>query len=460
MLRIRRKNSNFYLLRRKMQGSLSHGLSWCSSTPRILKSPRMFDLDQWQEIAATLSKNPLRTFLTALGVFWGIFMLVLMMGAGNGLERGATQEFSGSATNSFFVWAQRTTMPYKGMQPGRSIQLNQQDYEVLERRLGEAQYIAARNQLGGYRGDNLAIRGDKSGTFAISGDYPQIQHIEGLLIQQGRFLNPLDLQGHRKVAVIGRRVQELLFDRDEDPIGAYIRVGGVAFQVVGIFRMPVDGDQAERAEKHIYLPFTTFNRAFNFGNQVSWMAITSQPDVMVSEVEEKAIRILKQRHQVHPQDERALGHWNQQESYLRVKNVFIGIRFISWVVGLLTLLAGAIGISNIMLVIVKERTREIGVRRALGAKPWQIMQQIILESVVLTLVAGYGGLVFGLGLLEAISWAMDNFEMDSGMFGAPQVQVELAAVALLVLVVSGIFAGLIPALRAIRIRPVDALRAE
>lgn len=420
----------------------------------------MFDLDQWQEIAATLSKNPLRTFLTALGVFWGIFMLVLMMGAGNGLQKGATKEFQGSATNSFFVWAQRTNMPYKGMQPGRQIRLTQQDYEILVERLTEAEYIAARNQLGGFRGNNMASRGTKSGTFAISGDYPAIKEIEGLIIADGRFINPRDLEDNRKVAVIGRRVVELLFEAGEDPIGEYIRVSGVAFQVVGVFRKKADGDRASEAEEHIYLPFTTFNRAYNFGTTVSWMAITSKPHILASETEDKAISILKARHQVHPEDERALGHWNLQESFMRIQNVFIGIKFISWLVGLLTLLAGAVGVSNIMLVIVKERTKEIGVRRALGAKPWQIMRQIILESVSLTLLAGYGGLVFGIGLLKLISWAMDNFNMDTGMFGSPGVEFELAAVALIVLIISGIFAGLIPARRAIRIRPVDALRAE
>ncbi|MEM9987555.1 MAG: FtsX-like permease family protein, partial [Bacteroidota bacterium] len=310
------------------------------------------------------------------------------------------------------------------------------------------------------RGNNLAVRGQKSGTFAISGDYPQIKPIQGLLKTQGRFIKERDLYEKRKVAVIGRRVVELLFDPDEDPIGEYIRVSGVLFQVVGVFQMQADGDKAQEAEAHIYLPFTTFNRAFNFGNTVSWLAITSQPNVPASQVEDQALSILKSRHQVNPEDERAFGHWNQERQFMRIKNVFIGIRFISWVVGILTLLAGAIGISNIMLVVVKERTREIGVRRALGAKPWQIMRQIILESVTLTLVAGYGGMIFGLGLLELIAWTMESFQMDTGMFGSPYIQVELAVVALVILIISGIFAGAIPANRAIRIRPVDALRAE
>ncbi len=420
----------------------------------------MFDLDQWQEIAASLGKNPLRTFLTALGVFWGIFMLVLMMGAGNGLERGATKEFRGSATNSFFMWARRTTMAYQGMRPNRQLSMTQRDYEVLQERLTDAQYVAARNQLGGYRGSNLVYRGDKYGNFSISGDYPQTQAIEGFLMAQGRFINPLDLKEKRKVAVIGRRVVELLFAPGEDPIGGSIRIQGVLFKVVGVFRTELSGDEAQEAEEKVYLPFTTFNQAFNFGHEVGWFSVVAKPEVSAEEVEAKALTILKARHKVHPQDERAFGHWNKAKEFAEVNNVFIGIRFISWTVGILTLLAGAVGISNIMLVVVKERTKEIGIRRALGAKPWQVMQQIVLEAVTLTLLAGYGGLVFGLALLELVGWGMDSFNADTGMFGTPYVQLELAVVALIVLIISGIFAGLIPASRAVRIRPVDALRAE
>jgi len=420
----------------------------------------MFDLDQWQEIASSLAKNPLRTFLTALGVFWGIFMLVLMMGAGNGLELGATQEFNGSATNSVFIWTQRTTMAYKGLRPGRNFGMNQRDYEILQERLPQAKYIAARNQLGGWRGNNTVYRGAKYSTFGVSGDFPQIMDIEGFTIDKGRFINKLDLDSHRKVAVVGRRVIELLFDTEEDPIGQSIKISGVVFKVVGVFRTELDGDAADRAEGQVYLPFTTFNRAFNYGNYVSWLAITSQDNIPVSIVEEQALKILRARHQVHPDDQRAFGHWNKEKEFQRIQNVFVGIRFISWVVGILTLLAGAVGISNIMLVVVKERTKEIGIRRALGAKPWQIMQQIITESVVLTLVAGYGGLVTGIGLLELVAYAMDNFNMDTGMFGTPYIALELAVVALVVLVISGLLAGLIPASRAISVRPVDALRAE
>ncbi|GAB4410255.1 MAG: ABC transporter permease [Bacteroidia bacterium] len=420
----------------------------------------MFDIDKWQEIIATLTRNPLRTFLTAVGVSWGIFMLILMMGAGNGLELGASQEFQGAATNSFFLWAQQTSKAYKGFQPGRPMRMDNGDYEALQRELTDARLIAPRNQLGGYRGGNNVYRGTKSGGFEIMGDYPHIQEIEGLLIEQGRFINTFDIGQRRKVTVIGTRVRELLFEPDEDPVGQYIRVGSIYFMVVGVFKTKSTGNRAERDTQRIYIPFTTFQRAFNYGTRIGWFAITSRDQVPASKVEVQTLDILRRRHSVAPDDERAFGHWNLEENYKRMTSVFDGIRFISWVVGVFTLLAGAIGVSNIMLVIVKERTKEIGIRRAIGARPWSIVSQIMLESVILTVLAGYIGLMLGIGLLELVAWAMTTFQMDTGMFGIPTIDVGLALYALAVLGVAGLLAGLLPASRAVRIRPVDALRAE
>ncbi|RMG58596.1 MAG: ABC transporter permease [Bacteroidetes bacterium] len=420
----------------------------------------MFDIDKWQEILATLTRNPLRTFLTALGVSWGIFMLIIMMGAGNGLEAGALQEFRGTATNSMFLWARRTSEAYAGFQPNRPIRMTNDDYDALQRLLPEARIIAPRNQLGGFRGGNNVTRGKKNGAFEIMGDYPQIRDVEGVLLNTGRFLNPLDIEEHRKVCVIGTRVQELLFEPKENPLGEYIRINDIYFQVVGVFRTKSTGDRAEQETQRIYIPFSTFQRAFNYGNRVSWFALTSQDNLPVSEMEERVMSILKRRHSVAPTDNRAFGHFNLEQQYQRINSVFLGIRFVSWVVGILTLLAGAIGVSNIMLVIVKERTKEIGIRRAIGAKPASIVSQIMLESVILTLFSGYAGLVLGIGLLEGIAWAMDTFKIEAGMFQAPYIQLDLAISALIVLGVAGLFAGLLPASRAVRIRPVDALRAE
>ncbi|MEM7374500.1 MAG: ABC transporter permease [Bacteroidota bacterium] len=420
----------------------------------------MFDLDKWQEIFASLSRNKLRTFLTAIGVSWGIFMLVIMMAAGNGLESGAKQEFKGRATNSVSMWTQRTTMPYRGLNEGRWFSMTNEDYYALEDLLPEANLISPRNQLGGYKGGNNVKRGLESGAFQVNGDYPQIQHIEGIQIEMGRFLNMRDIDERRKVAIIGLRVQELLFDEDESPLGEYIDINDISFQVVGVFSTKSSGERAENETQRIHVPFSTFQRAFNYGNRVGWFSFTSQDHIPASIVEEKAKQILKARHKVHPKDPRAFGSWNTEEGFKEMNQVFFGIDFISWVVAILTLFAGAIGISNIMLVIIKERTKEIGVRRAIGAKPYQIVSQIMLESVFLTFIAGYCGLMGGIGLVELIAWIMNNFNVDSGIFMPPYVDVKLSVISLGTLILAGLLAGLIPSSRAIRIRPVEALRAD
>ncbi|MEM7658411.1 MAG: ABC transporter permease [Bacteroidota bacterium] len=420
----------------------------------------MFDLDQWQEVFNTLLSNKLRTFLTALGVSWGIFMLIIMMGAGNGLETGAMAEFRGSATNSVFIWTQRTTVPYRGLQAGRFFSMKNADYEAFKELLPDAKHIAPRNQLGGFRGGNNVIRGDKTGAFQVMGDYPQIQHIEGIFVDEGRFLNMKDITDYRKICVIGERVAELMFEERENPIGEFIQINGINFMVVGLFSTKKSGNDAERDTQRIFIPFSTFQRSFNYGNTLSWFALTSKDEVPASQMEAKALRILKSRHLIAPEDERAFGHFNLEEEFGEIQQVFSGIDFISWVVALLTLFAGAVGITNIMLVIVKERTKEIGIRRALGAKPWKIISQIMLESVFLTFMAGYAGLMIGMGLIEGAGFLMRTFELDLGMFQAPFVDVSLVIISLAVLIFAGLLAGLIPASRAVRIRPVEALRAD
>ncbi|MEZ4849707.1 MAG: ABC transporter permease [Bacteroidia bacterium] len=420
----------------------------------------MFDIDKWQEIFHSLSKNPFRTALTAFGVFWGIFMLVVIMGAGNGLEKGAQSGFEGTATNSLYLWAQRTSIAYKGLPPSRFIQMNTQAWEALQRGIPEADIIAPRNQLGGWQGGNNVTRGVKSGGFEVSGDMPDIIHVEGPMITEGRFLNPFDIENSRKVAVIGPRVKEILFEPEENPIGEYIHINGVYFQVVGVFDVREAGGRGERLAQKIYTPFTTFQRAFNYGNRVSWFAITSQDNIPVSEVEEKVISLLQTRHKIAPEDRRAFGHFNLEERFMQFVNLMKGIKLISWFVGILTLVAGVIGVSNIMLIIVKERTKEIGVRRAVGAKPLSIVGLIVWEAVILTSLAGYLGMVCGVGVLELVNYFMEASEIETGFFQSPSVDVQLIINALIILVIGGVFAGLIPARRALSISPVDALRAE
>lgn len=420
----------------------------------------MFDLDRWQEIYHVLKQNKLRTFLTAFGVFWGIFMLVIMLGSGNGLQRGVTQNFGDMATNSVFIWTQQTTIPYRGFPRGRRYNFDNDDVVALQHSVPEIKYLAPRLQAGGYRESNNVIRGLKSGIFNIMGDYPAFNMIDPLNIVRGRFINDLDIKDKRKVAVIGARVVELLFTKDEKPVNQYIQIQGVYFQVIGVFTSKRTGEQASQENQNIFLPFTTLQQTYNYGNAVGFFSITAQDDIPVSVVEDKAIRLLKKRHSVAQSDEAAVGHFNLKKEYDKMQGLFFGIRLLVWIVGTGTLLAGVIGVSNIMLVVVRERTREIGIQRALGATPWKIISQIIMESVVLTTFAGYFGLVIGVGLLELINFLLGSGGANTEMFVHPGIDFSVAVTALSILVVAGIVAGLIPARRAVSVKPIDALRYE
>ena len=419
----------------------------------------MFDLDNWYEIYSSLAKNRLRTALTAFGVFWGIFMLMLLLGSGRGLENGINSDFTGSATNSFYVWTQRTSKPYRGLPAGRRFRFSNRDTEAIRREIPEAAVIAPRNQLGGFRGGNNVTRGVKSGAFNVMGDYPEIMDIQPIKILQGRFLNDNDLEESRKVAVIGERVLDVLFEGGEDPIGDYVRINGVYFKVIGVFGPRSKGEQAIRDAETIYAPFTTFQRAFNFGDELGWYAITSLPEHSAAAVEEKVLALLRSRHRVHPDDTRALGSWNTEEEFRKIQGLFAGIRMLIWIVGVGTLAAGVIGVSNIMLIVVKERTKEIGLRRAIGATPVAIVGQILLESLVLTGLSGYLGLLAGVGLVEGARVALETAGVNAQMFQNPGVSFGNAILALLMLVVAGLLAGMIPARRALSISPVEALHA-
>lgn len=418
----------------------------------------LLDLDHWQEIRVALLRNRARTALTAFGVFWGIFLLMVMLGSGSGLKNGVLQGFADGATNSFFLWTQRTQKPYAGMPAGRSIRLTNADVEAIREKVPEAEVVAPRNQLRGFGGGNNVSRGRKTGAFSVMGDYPEIRKVQPLRIETGRFLNPIDVEESRKVAVIGTRVRELLFARGEEPIGDSIVIGGVYFQVVGVFASPRTGENAERDAQTIFVPFTTFQRAFNYGDRVGWMAIISRPDVPASEAEERVLSLLRSRHKVAPDDLRAFGHFNLEEEFEKIRGLFSGIRLLVWIVGVGTLAAGVIGVSNIMLIIVRERTKEIGIRRALGAKPSAVVSQIVSESVILTSLAGYLGLVAGIALVVGIGKLLPPG--GAGMFLDPDVGVGEALQALAILVAAGVLAGLAPAQRALAVSPTVALRSE
>lgn len=418
----------------------------------------LLDLDHWQEIRVALLRNRARTALTAFGVFWGIFLLMVMLGSGSGLRNGVLQGFADGATNSFFLWTQRTQKPFAGMPAGRGIRLTNADVEAIREKVPEAEVVAPRNQLRGFGGDNNVSRGRKTGAFSVMGDYPEIRRVQPLKIETGRFLNPIDVEESRKVAVIGTRVRELLFSRGEEPIGDSIVIGGVYFQVVGVFASPRTGENAERDAQTIFVPFTTFQRAFNYGDRVGWMAIISRPDVPASVAEEKVLSLLRSRHKVAPDDLRAFGHFNLEEEFTKIQGLFSGIRLLVWIVGVGTLAAGVIGVSNIMLIIVRERTKEIGIRRALGAKPSAVVSQIVSESVILTSLAGYLGLVAGIALVVGIGKLLPPG--GAGMFLDPDVGVGEALQALAILVAAGVLAGLAPAQRALAVSPTVALRSE
>jgi putative ABC transport system permease protein len=418
----------------------------------------LLDLDHWQEIRIALLRNRARTALTAFGVFWGIFLLMVMLGSGSGLRKGVLQGFADGATNSFFLWTQRTQKPFAGMPAGRGIRLTNADVEAIREKVPEAEVVAPRNQLRGFGGGNNVSRGRKTGAFSVMGDYPEIRRVQPLRIETGRFLNPIDVEESRKVAVIGTRVRELLFSRGEEPIGDSIVIGGVYFQVVGVFASPRTGDDADRDAQTIFVPFTTFQRAFNYGDRVGWMAIIARSDVPASVAEEKVLSLLRSRHKVAPDDLRAFGHFNLEEEFEKIQGLFSGIRLLVWIVGIGTLAAGVIGVSNIMLIIVRERTKEIGIRRALGAKPSAVVSQIVSESVILTSLAGYLGLVAGIALVVGIGKLLPPG--GAGMFLDPDVGVGEALQALAILVAAGVLAGLAPAQRALAVSPTVALRSE
>jgi len=423
----------------------------------------LFDQDKWSEIFFALKKNKLRTFFTAFGVFWGIFMLIVMLGSGKGLENGSKQGMGDMATNAMFVWTQQTTVPYKGFPRGRRYNFDNDDTKALLDNIPEIEHLAPRLQIGGRYGaggSNNVVRGERTGAFVIQGNYPAINLIDPVNIDKGRFINELDVESKRKIIVIGTRVYDELFEKGEDPIGESIRIQGVYFTVVGVFSSKKSDRQAEQENSQIVMPFTTLQQTYNFGNIVGWYSITAEKEYRASVVLEKVKELLKSRHSIAPSDNRAVGSFNLEEEYRKMTSLFTGIDGLIWIVGIGTLLAGVIGVSNIMLIVVKERTKEIGIQRAIGATPFQVKSQIVLEAVFLTTFAGYFGLAMGVGLLEIINTILIQSGASSNMFNNPSVDFTKAVSALAILIVSGALAGLIPAQRAVKLKPIDALRDE
>lgn len=421
---------------------------------------KLFDLDRWNEIISTLRKNKLRTFFTAFGVFWGIFMLIIMLGSGKGLDNGVSQGMGDMATNSMFMWTQQTSIPFKGFPRGRRFNFNNDDTKALINNISEIEYIAPKLRGWGGNGNNNVIRKDRTAAFTIQGNFPDYNLIDPANIIKGRYINDIDIKNKRKVAVIGQRVYEEMFEPGEEAIGEYLKIQGVFFQVVGVFKSKKNDQQAEHEEREISIPLTTLQKTYNYGDVIGYYAITAEGKVSVSEVEEQAKALMRSRHSVSPDDERAIGSFNVENEYVKMVNLFTGINGLIWIVGIGTLLAGIIGVSNIMLIVVKERTKEIGIQRAIGATPANIIGQIITESVFLTTLAGYIGLAAGVGILELINWALIKAGAATDMFTNPEVDFNKAITALTILIICGAFAGWIPAKRAVSIKPIDALRDE
>lgn len=419
----------------------------------------MFNRDRWSEILEALSSNWFRTLLTAFGVIWGIFILVILLAASKGLENGVKADFGDIATNTMFMWTQTVSKPYKGLPKGRRFRYRTGDVQALRDNVPNLRFISPRNQLGGFGGSNNVVRGLKTGAFNVYGDYPEIIKQQPMDITSGRFINYGDINEKRKVAVIGEGVKTSMYDKGENPIGTYIKVNGVNFVVIGTYKKKSQGGDSEEDQKEIYVPFTSFSQAFNQGDKVGWMAITAEDGSSITQLKAQIFDVIKQRHTIHPDDDRAIGNFDLYEQYSRIEGLFFALTFIAYFVGFLVLISGIIGISNIMLIVVKERTKEIGIRRAIGATPWSIRGQILMEAIFLTIISGMVGISFGGFVIYIINIILDSVG-PVDMFSQPSVDIGVVISALIILIISGLGAGLIPAQNAIKVRPVDALRTE
>lgn len=411
-------------------------------------------MDGLQEILYTLRQNKLRTALTAFGVFWGILMLILLLGAGRGMQNGIYADFGSDVLDFIVVYTGTTSVAYRGMGLGRQINLTLEDVDTIQRQVNGVGVISPANERGGI----AIVNGDKTGNFGVHGvpeDFFRIK--ESVPFNLGRKINPFDDEQVRKIAVIGTVVAERLFGRDVDPVGQHIRVNGVVMKIVGVF---YDKGNRGRDSERVYIPLTTFQKLFGTSDKIASIWLRPQPGFDGFDIEAKIIELLKRRHAVAPDDRRAIRSFNMAEPAKMVNGLFIGINAFIWFVGLGTLMAGIVGVSNIMIITVKERTREIGIRKALGATPFNIVSTLLLESILVTGIAGYAGLVVGVGLIELVSYALTSAGAQLPYFTKPEIDFEIAITAIVLLIVVGALAGLMPALRAAKIMPIEAMRAD
>tara|TARA_A200000113_G_scaffold82632_1_gene73450 strand:- start:1837 stop:3111 length:1275 start_codon:yes stop_codon:yes gene_type:complete len=419
---------------------------------------KIFDADTWDEIFESISKNRTRTIITTIGVFWGIFIYIALAGSATGLENGFDDAFSGLSKNSMGVWVQSTSIPYKGFEEGRSFPFRLSDVDYLKDRVPEIEYISPGLQAGAFSGSPPRVtRGIKSDNFNLFGNFPTQANISVIKIYDGgRYINDEDIKYERKVAVIGEGTQERLFDQDEDPIGKNIIINDVNFKVVGIEKF--SEGQGFGSDSDITIPYTTFARMYNRGDRFGFMFLSGYDYVNPKKLEETVLDNLKVLKTVSPDDDRAFGSFNIGSLFESIIKFSSGMIFLSLVVGIATIFAGVIGIGNIMLIAVKERTNELGIRRALGATPGQVKVQIVLESVFLTIIAGIIGVIVGALLLFLINIGTANLE--DFPFTNPTVPLAIVFGAFATMVTLGTLIGLIPAERAVSIKPIEALREE
>jgi len=414
------------------------------------------DLDSYREILDTLTRNKSRSFLTGFGVFWGVFMLVALIGGGQGMKEMLNKNFAGFATNSAFVWAQQTTKAYKGFRKGRWWSMDQKDVGRLRQRVPELDVIAPVLFLP-WNKQSYAYQDDRKVSINVQGVTPDYAKVNGPQMFYGRYINDMDVKEHRKVCVLGKRIYKDLFKQGGDPCGKSIRIDSTYYQVIGVDYNTSSISVNGTSEEMVTMPFTMVQKAYNRGNQVDLIAVTARKGIVMSDIANRIRETVARPHLVDPTDERGMMVFNTEVLFQLLDNLFKGVNFLIWLVGLGTLLAGAIGVSNIMMVTVRERTTEIGIRRAIGATPRVILSQIISESIVLTLVAGMSGILFGVAILQMLELG----SMEDGIVTTHyQVGFWTAIFAAIVVSAMGVLAGLAPAARAMSIKPVDAMRDE
>ena len=421
----------------------------------------IFKSDTWQEIYHSLRNNKLRTFLTMIGVGWGMFLFVSLLGAAKGMENGFNKLFSNFATNSIFLWAQNTSIPFDGFPKGRKTEIRLPDIDLLEKKIPEIDYISPQNSRVDFGTPTEKMsRNGKTASYTLTGDYPIGNKISAKKLIYGRYLNDADISGNKNVAVIGEEVYKNFFDakKNENPIGKSFNIKGIFFNVIGVFRVKQGGGGGMNNDKTVFIPLSTFTKMYNDGDRVGFFAIVSKPNADLTMVEDKVKLTLKDKYRISPEDTNAYGSFNLGKEFSKLTGFLTGMQLLTIIVGTLTILAGVIAISNILLITVKERTKEIGIRRALGAKPAEVRNQILLESVVITLTSGMMGFLFGILLLMVVN--ILTKDQDSFPFYNPTVNYGQVFTAMAVMVILGLIIGMIPAQRAVSIRPIEALRSE